>query len=153
MNTRTVFVFLVLFAACLSGHAFDLGDLTRAVAPADDRISRGLDTAKDLGKVAKGLAGIGPEEEKIIGDSVALEIVGKYGGLVRDAAIMQRVNVVGRSLAAYSARPDLSWRFAVLDSNSVNAFSAPAGYVFITRGLYDLAPDDDALAGILGHEI
>lgn len=153
MNARIILFSMLSLAACQSARAFDLGGLTRAVAPADDRITRGLDTAKDLGKVAKGIAGIGPEEEKAIGDSVALEIVGKYGGLVRDDAIMQRINLVGRSLAAYSARPDLSWRFAVLDSNSVNAFSAPAGYVFITRGLYDLAPDDDALAGILGHEI
>jgi len=153
MNRRRILISLITFAAGLSTQAFDLGGLTRAVAPADDRISKGLDTAKDLGKVVKGVAGIGPEEEKAIGDSVALEIVGKYGGLVRDDAIMQRINLVGRSLAAYSARPDLSWRFAVLDSTSVNAFSAPAGYVFITRGLYNLAPDDDALAGILGHEI
>src|SRR4051812_50192127 len=110
MNTRTVFVFLVLFAACLSGHAFDLGDLTRAVAPGDDRITKGLDTAKDLGKVAKGIAGIGPEEEKAIGDSVALEIVGKYGGLVRGDALMQRVNLGGRSLAAPPPRPPLPRR-------------------------------------------
>jgi len=153
MKVRILAALLLGLAAKLSLQAFDLGGLTRAVAPADDRITKGLDTAKDLGKVAKGIAGIGPEEEKAIGDSVALEIVGKYGGLVRDDAIMQRVNLVGRSLAAYSARPDLSWRFAVLDSNSVNAFSAPAGYVFIPRGLYELAPDDDALAGILSHEI
>ena len=154
MSTRSILFCLAAFAATLGANAFDLGDIGRAVGNGgDDRINRGLDTAKDLGKVAKGLAGIGPEEEKAIGDSVALEIVGKYGGLVRDEAIMQRVNLVGRTLATYSSRPDLSWRFAVLDSTSVNAFSAPAGYVFITRGLYDLAADDDALAGILGHEI
>jgi predicted Zn-dependent protease len=41
----------------------------------------------------------------------------------------------------------------VLNSNTVNAFSAPGGYVFITRGLYALAADDDQLAGILAHEI
>jgi predicted Zn-dependent protease len=41
----------------------------------------------------------------------------------------------------------------VLNSNQVNAFSAPGGYVFITRALYDQAPTDDLLAGILAHEI
>jgi predicted Zn-dependent protease len=82
-----------------------------------------------------------------------LEIVGTYGGLVRDDAIMRRVNLVGRTLAGFSDRPDLKWRFGVLDSNTVNAFSAPSGYVFITRGLYALAADDDQLAGVLGHEI
>lgn len=151
MNARFTLIPVIIFAFAAHAAAFDFGGLGNALG--NDKINRGIDTAKDLGKVAKGIAGIGPEEEKAIGDSVALEIVGRYGGLVRDDAIMQRVNLVGRSLARYSDRPDLSWRFAVLDSTSVNAFSAPAGYVFITRGLYDLAIDDDALAGILGHEI
>ncbi len=151
MNARFALVPAIIFVFAAHAVAFDFGGLGNALG--NDRINQGIDTAKDLGKVAKGIAGIGPEEEKAIGDSVALEIVGRYGGLVRDDAIMLRVNLVGRSLARYSDRPDLSWRFAVLDSSSVNAFSAPAGYVFITRGLYDLAADDDALAGILGHEI
>ena len=137
---------LTLLAALLAGTAasaqFDFSKLTKLV-----------DTVKDVAKVAKVAAGIGPEEERTIGQSVALEILGKYGGLVRDPAIMRRVNLVGRALAYYSDRPELEWRFGVLDSDSVNAFSAPAGYVFITRGLYDLAKNDDELAAILGHEI
>lgn len=135
-----------------------LGLATGALAQLDfgklgDLAGKLKDNAKDIGKVVKGAAGIGPEEEKVIGDSVALEIAGKYGGLVRTPAVMQRVNLVGRSLARYSERPELNWRFAVLDSASVNAFSAPDGYVFITRGLFALAENDDVLAGILGHEI
>jgi predicted Zn-dependent protease len=111
------------------------------------------DVLTAAGQAAKGLAGIGPEEEARIGDSVALEIVGKYGGLVHDPAVLRRVNLVGRALARYSDRPVLNWRFGVLNSDTVNAFSAPDGWVFITRGLYNLARNDDALAGILGHEI
>lgn len=111
------------------------------------------DTLTAAGQMFRGAAGIGPEEEKVIGDSVALEIAGRYGGLVHDAIVTRRVNIVGRSLARYSDRPELNWRFGVLNSDSVNAFSAPDGWVFITRGLYNLARNDDALAGILGHEI
>ena len=128
--------------------------VTAASAQFDfSKITKGMDALKDVAKVTKAVVGIGPEEEKNIGQSVAVEIIGKYGGLVRDEAIMRRVNLVGRSLAFYSDRPELEWRFAVLNSDTVNAFSAPAGYVFITRGLYDLAKNDDELAGILGHEI
>jgi len=116
-------------------------------------LGKKLDTGKDLLKMTKGLAGVGPEAEADIGDSVALEVITKYGGLVRDDDIMRRINLVGRSLARYSDRPHLNWRFAVLDSDTVNAFSAPDGYVFITRGLYIQAADDDRLAAILGHEI
>jgi predicted Zn-dependent protease len=116
-------------------------------------LSKTFDQAKSAAKMLKGVAGVGPQEEKVIGESVALEIVGQYGGIVRDPAILSRVNLVGRSLARYSGRPDLDWRFAVLKSDTVNAFSAPDGYVFITRGLYKLTAGDDVLAGVLGHEI
>lgn len=151
MNPRLI---SLLFAAGLATSAFalDLGGLSKALGNAD-KLKKGLDTAKDASKVMKGLAGIGPEEERLIGDSVSLEIVGQYGGLVRDEATMRRVNLVGRALARYSDRPGLDWRFGVLDSATVNAFSAPDGYVFITRGLYALAETDDILAAILGHEI
>ncbi len=117
------------------------------------KITKALDTAKDVGKMAKGVAGIGPEEERVIGGSVAVEIVGAYGGLVRDPAINRRVDLIGQTLTRCSDRPELAWRFGVLASNDVNAFSAPAGYVFITRGLYRLAATDDMLAGVLAHEI
>ena len=147
MNHRFIpLLIAVLLGGSTASAQLDFGKLTKAL----DTIK---DHGKDVGKVVKGAAGIGPEEEKIIGDSVALEIAGKYGGLVRNAAIMQRVNLVGRALARYSDRPEYNWRFGVLDSDTVNAFSAPDGYVFITRGLYALAGNDDALAGILGHEI
>lgn len=139
---RLLFVALAVLGASIAQAQFDLNKLSKA-----------LDTAKDASKMLKGVAGIGPAEEKVIGDSVALEIVGRYGGLVRDEAVTQRVMLVGRSLARYSARPALDWRFGVLDSATVNAFSAPDGYVFITRGLYDLAENDDILAAILSHEI
>ena len=140
---RFLFYTSVVLAATAELHAqfggFDLNKLA--------------ETAKNVGKMAKGAAGIGPEEERVIGGSVAVEIAGTYGGLVRDAAIMRRVNLVGRTLAGCSDRPDLHWRFGVLGSDTVNAFSAPSGYVFITRGLYALAANDDQLAGILAHEI
>lgn len=117
-------------------------------------LTKAAETAKNVSKTAKGVAGVGPEEERRIGESVALEIVGHYGGLVRDEAIAKRVNLIGQALAYYSSRPALDWKFAVLDSPTVNGFSAPSGYVFITRGLYDLvATNDDALAAILAHEI
>jgi beta-barrel assembly-enhancing protease len=146
---KTFRLSLVLSAALLVGvfasaqfGGLDLG-----------KLKKGLDTAKDAGKIVKGVAGIGPVEERKIGEAVAVELIGRYGGLVRDEDTMRRVNLIGRSLALYSDRPDLEWQFAVLDSDTLNAFSSPGGLVFITRGLYELAGNDDVLAGILGHEI
>lgn len=145
----------VLFKTAIAGAVLFTGTALYGAFGLDKLdINKALDTAKSVGKVAKGVAGIGPEEERVIGESVAIEIIGKYGGLVRDKAISKRVNLVGRSLAYYSSRPALEWKFGVLDSPTVNGFSAPGGIVFITRGLYELVgSDDDALAAVLGHEI
>ncbi|MBL9218013.1 MAG: M48 family metalloprotease [Opitutaceae bacterium] len=139
------------FAAGLatSAFAFDLGGLSKALGNAD-KLKKGLDTAKDATKL---FSGLGPEEERSLGDTVALEIIGRFGGLVRDEAVMRRLNLIGGALARYSARPDHPWRFGLLNSDTVNAFSAPDGYVFITRGLYQIVADDDQLAAILGHEM
>jgi len=107
----------------------------------------------DAGNVLKGVNGIGLQEEATIGNSVAVQIVSRYGGLVRDPEITRRVNLIGKSLARSCERPELNFRFGVLNSPTVNAFSAPGGYIFITRGLYDMTQSDDQLAGVLGHEI
>jgi len=119
----------------------------------DSKVSSIKNIFGNAGKVLKGVSGIGLQEELTIGNSVAVQIVTKYGGLVRDEAITKRVNLVGKSLAYYCDRPDLNFRFGVLNSPTVNAFSAPGGYVFITRGLYDLVQNNDQLAGVLAHEI
>lgn len=152
MNSLRTFLTLIaagLLIATPVAAQLDFGKLSKGL----DKLKQGVDTAKDASKVAKGVTGIGPEEERNIGDAVALEIIAKFGGVVRDPETMHRVNLVGRALAQYSDRPELEWRFAVLASDTINAFSAPGGYVFITRGLYERADSDDVLAGILAHEI
>lgn len=111
------------------------------------------DEFDSAGKLIKGLAGIGAKEEAAIGGAVAIEILSTYGKLVRDEAITRRVNLVGKTLSASCERPELPYRFGVYDSATPNAFSAPGGYVFISRGLYDICKTDDQLAGVLAHEI
>jgi predicted Zn-dependent protease len=118
-----------------------------------DSVTKFFKMGQDAGNVLKGVNGIGLQEEETIGNSVAVQIVSRYGGLVRDPEITSRVNLIGKSLARYCERPELNFHFGVLNSPTVNAFSAPGGYVFITRGLYDMMQNDDQLAGVLGHEI
>jgi predicted Zn-dependent protease len=91
------------------------------------------------------------DEEKL-GREVAGRLLGA-APLVKNDALQKYVNKVGRYVAASSARPDLNWTFGVIDSDSVNAFAAPGGYIFITRGLYNLLKSEAELAGVLGHEI
>ncbi len=100
-------------------------------------------------------AGIGVNkkaEEWKIGCGVAVDIVSHFGGLDEDEAANRRVVLVGRSVARKCGY-DVTFRFGILNSSHVDGMSAPGGWVFITRGLYDQCPDNAELAAVLGHEI
>jgi predicted Zn-dependent protease len=73
--------------------------------------------------------------------------------LVADEALQRYINSVGVWVTQQSERPNLPWRFAVIEGEAPNAFAVPGGYVFITRGMLALAETESELAGILGHEI
>jgi predicted Zn-dependent protease len=64
-----------------------------------------------------------------------------------------RVDSLGKALAARSHRPELPWTFHVLDDATVNAFAAPGGYIYITRGILAHLNSEAQLAGVVGHEI
>jgi len=98
------------------------------------------------------VAGVSEPEELKIGREVAGRMLGA-APLVNDAALQSYVNRVGRWVATQSERPDLPWRFAVIDTASINAFAAPGGYVLLTRGLYEILDNEAQLAGVLAHEI
>ena len=92
------------------------------------------------------------EEETRIGQQIAGNLLGA-APLVRDDALQRYVNRVGRWVSLQSERPDLVWRFGVIESDDLNAFAAPGGYVFLTKGLYRKLRNEAELAGVLGHEI
>ena len=103
-------------------------------------------------------AAAGKSEEEQTAEELALgpEIAGRVLGaahLVKDDAVQQRVNRIGRWMASHTARPDLPWSFGVIDSQEINAFAAPGGYILVTRGMYDLLANDAEVAAVLGHEI
>jgi predicted Zn-dependent protease len=91
-------------------------------------------------------------EEATLGAEVSERIRLRYG-VVQDAAVHRYVGLVGTALAQASTRPGLPWTFIVLDTDGVNAFAAPGGYVHITRGALALLQNEAELAGVLGHEI
>lgn len=93
-----------------------------------------------------------PEEEARIGQQIAGNLLGA-APLVKDDALQRYVNRVGRWVSLQSERPDLAWHFGVIDTDDINAFAAPGGYVFLTKGLYRKLRNEAELAGVLGHEI
>jgi len=101
----------------------------------------------------KGLSGkVSPAEERALGREAAATLLGAEP-VLDDAAVQRYVNRVGLWIALQSERPSLQWRFAVLDDEDVNAFAAPGGYVFVTKGLLLSLGTEAELAGALGHEV
>ncbi|MET1079091.1 MAG: M48 family metalloprotease [Pseudomonas sp.] len=92
------------------------------------------------------------DEEQLIGQDTAVLLL-QQAPLLNRPAVQTYVNRVGTWLALHSERPDLAWRFAVLDNSAVGAYAAPGGYVFITRGMLAQLHNEAELAGVLAHEI
>jgi predicted Zn-dependent protease len=112
-------------------------------------INRIIDTAKSAQRAA---GDVGEKDEIEIGRELASMLLGA-APLVANEAMQRYVQSVGRWLASQTERPDLPWQFGVLDAPQLNAFAAPGGFIFITRGLLERMRSEAELAGVLAHEI
>jgi beta-barrel assembly-enhancing protease len=92
------------------------------------------------------------EEERTIGSEVSAKIRQRFG-VAQDEAVHKYVALVGTAVARQSERPKLDWTFIVLDTDGVNAFASPGGFVHVTRGALALMKNEAELAAVLGHEI
>ncbi|MEO6222721.1 MAG: M48 family metalloprotease [Vicinamibacterales bacterium] len=115
------------------------------------RMGKAASKAKGMADQIKDLI-ITEKEEQDMGAAISVKLRQKYG-VVQSAPVHKYVSLVGKNLAASSTRPGLPWTFIVLDTDGVNAFAAPGGFVHITRGALALCADEAELAGVLGHEI
>ncbi|WP_199883886.1 M48 family metallopeptidase [Anaerosinus massiliensis] len=95
---------------------------------------------------------ISTKQEISIGEGVAKQIEQTYK-LLDDPELQERVDRIGKRIVSVSDRKDLPYSFKVLDVDEVNAMAAPGGYVYVFKGLIELMPTDDELAGIIGHEV
>jgi predicted Zn-dependent protease len=135
-------VFTVLAVACFTSPGEG--------GPQIGAINKGLSMAKKANDVRE--LQMTDAEEQQLGKNVSERIRTRYG-VVQDAGVHRYVSLVGMALAQGSTRPNLAWTFIVLDTDGVNAFAAPGGYVHITRGALALIKSEAELAGVLGHEI
>ena len=130
----------VLLAGCKSGGGgFGLENLQKL----------------DLGAVVKGVGNlreVKEPEEIQIGQSMTETLLGARP-LYDDAQLQRYVNEVGLWVARQSERPTLAWHFGVNDSDHINAFAAPGGFVIITKGMMKQLRNEAELAGVLGHEV
>jgi predicted Zn-dependent protease len=130
------------------------GVLTLAVAvPAAAQIGGFLDKASkglEVGKKVMDLK-ISEDDERQIGAVVSEKVRQRYG-VVQDPAVHRYVSLVGAVITQISTRPGIKWQFIILDTDGVNAFAAPGGFIHITRGALALMGSEAELAGVLAHE-
>ncbi|HLG19378.1 MAG TPA: M48 family metalloprotease [Bdellovibrionota bacterium] len=104
-------------------------------------------------KTLQAMMPIGYREELAIGGAVALEAVARFGGVVENPPLEKYVATVGSAVALTSDRPEIPYYFGILNTDEPNAFAAPGGYVFISKGLLKMLKSESELAGALGHEV
>jgi MAF protein len=92
------------------------------------------------------------DKEVQMGRAIAKEVEKEYK-FAEDPLLEERVERIGKKIAAVADRKEISYNFKVLDVDEINAVSLPGGYVYIFKGLLDKVESDDELAGILAHEI
>ncbi len=95
-----------------------------------------------------------PEQEYYIGRAVAATVLHEYPPYFKPR-LTRYVNLIGQTLALASDRPATftGYHFLVLDSDEINAFAAPSGFIFVSRGLLRLCKSEDEVAAVLAHEI
>ncbi len=93
------------------------------------------------------------ESQEIAMGQQSVEQTRQETGFVTDQALTDYVASVGMAMAKSSERPDLPWEFHVVDDASINAFAAPGGFIFVTRGILAVLNSEAELAGVMGHEI
>ncbi|MFA5812029.1 MAG: M48 family metalloprotease, partial [bacterium] len=128
-----IFGAIAAIALAAQAHAFDIGQA----------VSSGIGGVQQIAAASKDIT---PSEEHYIGRAVAAMIIDKYP-LMGNAALDEYVNKVGLVVAYHSDRPVTfgGYHFAVLRSDEVNAFAAPGGFIFITRGLLKSIQNEDQL--------
>jgi predicted Zn-dependent protease len=137
---------LILLAGCAS---ITPGSLLSA-ATNSDTTGAVVQAAKAVGTAMQEIT---PEQEYYIGRAVAANILSTRK-VMEDPKATHYLNVLERALSLYSDRPETfgGYHLLIMDTDEINAFSAPGGLILVTRGLLRCASSEDTVAAILAHE-
>lgn len=90
--------------------------------------------------------------EEVLGSELTSSLLEKEK-IEKDSKFSQKVNEIGKRIAAVLPESEYEWRFYTIDDDTVNAFAVPGGSVFVYRGILQVAKTEEQLAAIMGHEI
>lgn len=93
-------------------------------------------------------------QEAQLGAEYAPNFIAQSGGVYPDPELNRYLeSIVIDKMARRSQRPDLPWKFTVLNTSQINAFALPGGQVFVTRGLLARVESEAQFAHLMGHEV
>ncbi|MGH7575985.1 MAG: M48 family metallopeptidase [Longimicrobiales bacterium] len=116
------------------------------------RMRKGLVLAAVAGTGAVAAScSISQQREIELGQQYAADI-NRQLPIVDDAAVNRYINALGDEIAVHGDR-DIDYRFYIVNSDIVNAFAVPGGFVYVNRGLVEAADNMSELAGVIAHEI
>jgi len=101
--------------------------------------------------VASGLNRYSVEQELALGRQLAAEVE-KQAKIITDPIVAEYINRLGQNLTRNSDSV-FPMTFRLLESDEINAFTLPGGYVFISTGLLKLSDNEAELASVIAHEL
>lgn len=160
MTIKNLFA-TVLFFACLFSFSYaqtlqsvdelkkkGLSTIEQKAGPAADKIKQALKTEDGIPLVGD----LSDADEQALGRETAGRLLAA-NPLVNNDSLQRYVNMVGTYIAQQSRRPGLAWNFCVIESDDINAFAMPGGYIALTSGMYRTLQNEAELGAVLGHEI
>jgi len=153
----SIIIFIVTAAlfscSSLAAVASAGAQIAGATGMVDKNTANAISTsAKAIGSAAEE---INPEQEYFIGRAVAANILATYRLYTGNPKLTSYLNNICAAITINSPRPDVfnGYHVAILDSSEINAFATSGGHIFVTRGLISAAKSEDALAGVIAHEV
>jgi Zn-dependent protease with chaperone function len=113
----------------------------------------GVVAAREQVRFKPGFNLFSPQQDVQVGREASAEVE-KQLPLVQDAQVERYVSDLGRRLAALApGNTDYPWTFKVVNSQDINAFALPGGFIYVNRGVLEAADGEAQLAGVIAHEI
>jgi len=153
MMRISVILMVLIVPLSASAFNFSIGGLGGGSAGSGDR-----NNAIDIRRIQQGLRlvqamiPISDQDEIKLGRGVAARVISRFGTDYNLEATYY-LNLLGTVIAQRSDRPDIPYHFAILDTDDINAYACPGGFIFVTRGVLNMVKDEAELAAVLSHEI
>ena len=150
----TILILAVVFTGCKSLEVVTKVGTTVGVATGAVTVDQAQSIDRSATAVGKAFEKLTPEQEYYIGRSVAATILVDYKPFDH-AAATRYINTLGMALALSSDKPETfgGWHFLLMDTDEINAFAAPGGFILLSRGMLRCCRNEDELAAVLAHEI